>query len=144
MLLSGVAVAASGLGAPLAVPAATGVPADVVAATNSARRAAGCEPVRVDEQLTAAAQAHASDMAHNDYFSQTSQDGTTSAERIAGSGFVDANGENIASGHPTAAEVMHVWMGSAGHRRTIEDCAFTAVGVGYDPLGHHWVQDFGG
>jgi uncharacterized protein YkwD len=143
LLLSGISVAAPGMGSPPAVPVAMGVPADVVAGTNSARRAAGCNPVRVDERLTATAQAHASDMARNGFFSQASSDGTTSAERIGESGYRNTSGENIASGYPTAAEVMYVWMGSASNRHTIEDCTFTVVGVGYDPDGHYWVQDFG-
>jgi uncharacterized protein YkwD len=145
VLLSGIAVAASDLGPQsAATPSAAAAPGDVVTATNNARRAAGCAPVRLDERLTAAAQAHASDMARAGLLSHTGEDGSTPADRIRNSGYPNAFGENIASGQPTAAEVMHVWMGTAGYRRTIEDCAFTAIGVGYDPDGHHWVQDFGG
>jgi uncharacterized protein YkwD len=117
--------------------------ADLVDATNHARREAGCAPVESDARLNRTAQAHAEDMARGGYFSHTSQDGTTSGDRIAEGGF-SATGENIASGYPTAAEVMQVWMESASHRRNIEDCGFSAIGVGYVADGHHWVQDFGG
>jgi uncharacterized protein YkwD len=34
-------------------------------------------------------------------------------------------------------------MNSAGHRNNILNCSFTALGVGYEPNGDYWVQDFG-
>jgi uncharacterized protein YkwD len=143
-LFSGVAVAASGSTPSAPTATAARASAALVAATNAERRDAGCAPVRVDEQLPAVAQAHASDMARNGYISHTSQDGTTSRERISEGGYPRANAENIASGYPSAAEVMEAWMGSPTHRRNIVDCRFTAIGVGYAADGDHWVQDFGG
>ncbi|OLT14666.1 hypothetical protein BJF78_17690 [Pseudonocardia sp. CNS-139] len=142
LLFSSVATAA-----PAAAPttaSARQAAAELVAATNRARDAAGCDPVAVDPDLTATAQAHAEDMARNEYFSHTSEDGTSSGERITEGGGYAATGENIASGYPTVAEVMEAWMGSASHRTVIENCGYVAIGVGYVARGHHWVQDFGG
>jgi len=61
-------------------------------------------------------------------------------------------GENIASGQPTAEEVVRAWMNSPTHRVNILNPDFTTLGVGYkyiandpNPDGtHYWVQLFGG
>jgi uncharacterized protein YkwD len=117
----------------------------VVAATNAERKDAGCDPVTLDSRLSAAAQAHAADMAANDYFSHTDQDGADSSDRMHDAGFGGSRtGENIAYGQETAAEVVSTWMGSSGHRHNILNCAYDRIGVGYDARGDYWVQDFGG
>jgi uncharacterized protein YkwD len=117
----------------------------VVAATNAERKDAGCDPVTLDSRLSAAAQGHAADMAANDYFSHTDQDGGDSSDRMHDAGFDGSRtGENIAYGQETAAEVVATWMGSSGHRHNILNCAYDRIGVGYDARGDYWVQDFGG
>jgi uncharacterized protein YkwD len=117
----------------------------VVAATNAERKDAGCDPVTLDSRLSAAAQGHAADMAANDYFSHTDQDGGDSSDRMHDAGFGGSRtGENIAYGQETAAEVVATWMGSSGHRHNILNCAYDRIGVGYDARGDYWVQDFGG
>jgi uncharacterized protein YkwD len=117
--------------------------AALVAETNEARRAAGCSPLDIDQQLRSVAQEHASEMARHRYLEHENRDGESSSERIDDAGYRNFHGENLAHGYPTAAKVMQVWMESAGHRENIENCTFTAIGVGYDPNGHYWVQDFG-
>ena len=117
----------------------------VVAATNAERKDAGCDPVTLDSRLSAAAQEHAADMAANDYFSHTDQDGADSSDRMHDAGFGGSRtGENIAYGQETGAEVVATWMGSSGHRHNILNCAYDRIGVGYDARGDYWVQDFGG
>lgn len=134
---------------PPATTASTAPPApppteQVVALVNQARAAAGCEPVRVDEALTAAAQGHSDDMAANDYFSHTSLDGREWADRIEAAGYEGLpGGENIARGQRTAQQVHDSWMASDDHRRNIESCDFTAIGVGLDTDAWTWTQDFG-
>ena len=126
-------------------PAARGPVGAVVAATNAERAEAGCGPVRLDSQLSAAAQGHAADMAANDYFSHTDQDGGDSSDRIQDAGFAGSRtAENIAYGQETAAEVVSEWMSSSGHRRNILNCDYDRIGVGYDARGDYWVQNFGG
>ena len=123
----------------------SGPVAAVIAATNAERAEAGCDPLRADSRLAVAAQQHAADMAVNDYFSHTDQDGDGSADRIRDAGFAgSATGENIAYGQESATEVVAAWMDSSGHRSNILDCDFTRIGVGYDSRGDYWVQDFGG
>ena len=75
------------------------------------------------------------------------------AERIAAQGSLTHSsptpgfstwGENIASGYPTAAEVMAGWMGSEGHRANILSGSFSVMGIGYVASGSWWCQQFGG
>jgi uncharacterized protein YkwD len=123
---------------------ARGRVADLIARTNAVRQEAGCAPLKADERLRSVAQQHASDMSRRGYLEHEDAGGESSDERIRSAGYTSVTGENLAHGYATAAEVMAVWMRSAGHRRNIEDCAFTHIGVGYAPNGHYWVQDFGG
>lgn len=129
--------------APPAPAGAAPGPSGVVTLTNAERSAAGCAPLVVDPRLTAAAQDHAEDMATHGYFSHTGRDGSSFADRIRAAGHPAPGAENIARGQPDAATVVAAWMGSPGHRRNILDCSLTALGVGHDPRGDHWVQNFG-
>jgi uncharacterized protein YkwD len=136
--------AAAAVPAAHAASSAGNAAADVIARTNAIRQEAGCAPVKVDERLRSIAQEHATDMARHGYLEHEDRDGTSSDERIGSAGYNSVTGENLAHGYASAAEVMKVWMRSAGHRENLEDCAFTHIGVGYSPNGHYWVQDFGG
>lgn len=115
----------------------------VVELVNVERRKAGCPALRVDQRLVKAAQAHSSDMAANSYFSHTSLDGRTFADRIRAAGYPSPAAENIAMGQRSAEEVMQAWMRSRGHRVNILNCGFVAIGVGLDTRGWYWTQDFG-
>ncbi len=123
--------------------AAGGVVGAVVAATNSERQAAGCPALRVDGRLTTAAQRHSVDMADRDTMSHTGGDGSSFDERIRAAGYPEPAAENIAFGQSSASSVVAAWMDSAGHRRNILDCDYTTIGVGFDPRGNYWTQDFG-
>lgn len=122
---------------------AVGPESDVVARTNAERIRAGCGALRFDSRLAAAARAHSADMVNRGYFEHESPDGSTAADRAAAAGYSEYGGENIAWGQRSAAEVMSDWMGSPDHRRNILDCEFTTIGVGLDPRGMYWTQDFG-
>ena len=124
------------------VEPAPGPGAEVVTRTNAERATAGCPAVQVDPRLTAAAQLHTEDMAANNYFSHTSQDGRTFVDRARAQGYPSPGAENIAKGYRTAADVMAGWMGSDGHRRNILNCSLRAIGVGFAP-GNVWTQVFG-
>ena len=115
----------------------------VVSLVNGARADAGCGALRVDDRLTAAAQAHSDDMAVNGYFSHTSQDGRTFADRVRAAGYPDPGGENIAQGQRSAQSVHDAWMNSEGHRANILNCDFTAIGVGLNTSAWTWTQNFG-
>jgi uncharacterized protein YkwD len=126
---------------PPAPPA--GTTDQVVALVNAERAEAGCGPLTTDARLTAAAQRHSDDMSARGYFSHTSQDGRTFADRIAAAGHPAPAAENIAAGQASAAAVMAAWMGSPGHRANILDCGHRGIGVGYAAKGRYWTQDFG-
>lgn len=129
-------------------PAEDAIASQILSLVNSERARAGCGPVTLEARLTAAAQGHSEDMALNDYFSHTSLDGTTSAQRVTRAGYKwSTTGENIAAGYTSAAQVMQGWMESDGHRANILRCAYTHLGVGHyyeagDTYGHYWTQVF--
>src|ERR671938_25936 len=55
-------------------------------------------------------------------------------------------GENIAYGYPTPAQVMQGWINSPGHRANLLMVAYKAIGVGVAQNSDgllFWVQDFG-
>jgi uncharacterized protein YkwD len=115
----------------------------VLRLTNAERAKAGCAALHLDARLTAAAQDHSEDMANRSYFSHTTPEGKSPWDRAKAAGYADPSAENIAMGYPTPAAVVAGWMGSAGHRANILNCASHAVGVGYDPRGFYWTQLFG-
>jgi uncharacterized protein YkwD len=124
-------------------PVAAGPVAEVVALTNRARAEAGCAALTPDARIARAAQAHSDDMAARDYFEHDSPDGRSFADRIAAAGYPSPGAENIAMGQRTAQAVLQAWLDSPGHRRNIEDCALTTIGVGLATDGYYWTQDFG-
>jgi len=131
------------LQAPDPTPAQDGPAAAVVDLTNDARERAGCAPLRSDPRITAAALAHSEDMARNDYFAHDSQDGRGFDDRLRAAGYPAPGAENIAQGQRTAAAVVQAWLDSPGHRRNIEDCSLTTIGVGLAGSDFYWTQDFG-
>ncbi len=115
----------------------------VIALVNKHRTEIGCKALTEDKRLDTAAQKHSDDMQKNNYFSHTSLDGRSFVDRERAEGYPSPGGENIAEGYPTAEAVFKGWMDSDGHRRNIEDCSFTTIGMGVTTTGWYWVQDFG-
>lgn len=138
-------------------PVAAASPAEtVLSAVNSARAKAGCQPLRLNARLTAAAQAHAKAMAEQNFFGHAGKDGSKFSSRIKRQGYsYRAAAENIAAGHRTAMQAVQGWLKSAGHRRNMLDCGMkeTGIAVVYQPddrpirgnrapLKYYWVQVF--
>jgi uncharacterized protein YkwD len=120
---------------------------EVLRLTNVERAKGGCQALKHDAQLRAAAFGHSSDMAAKNYFDHTSQDGRSFLDRIRAAGFTGGNAwaENIAMGQPTPASVVTAWMNSAGHRANIMNCKYNLIGVGAakNSKGQiYWTQDF--
>jgi uncharacterized protein YkwD len=124
-------------------PAASGPVDQVLALVNDARADVGCQPLAVDDKLTAAAQLHAEDMSARNYMEHVNPEGMDPQDRAAAQGFTDPVGENIAMGYPDAQAVMDGWMNSPGHRANIENCDYQTIGIGVDSDGWYWAQDFG-
>ena len=113
----------------------------VVTRVNGERASAGCDPLRVDPRLTAAAQEHSEDMDRRDYMGHENPEGEGPADRALRHGYDAWGAENVAEGQTSAAQVMDAWMGSRGHRDNILNCDLVAIGVGES--GNAWTQKFG-
>lgn len=119
----------------------------------NALRARGCRcpggewfgpanPLRVDERLNHAAQAHAEDMQRRNYFSHTSPNGDDAGDRARKAGYSWSSiGENIAWGQPTPESVVESWRNSRGHCTNMMNPAYQHIGVG--KAGVYWVQALG-
>lgn len=125
----------------------------VVELTNEVRRQNGLSDLTINAQLQSAAQQHTQNMAYQDFFSHTGQDGTQPWDRGVNAGYDYRNyGENIAAGQRTPEEVVQAWVDSPGHLANILNPAFTEIGVGYEYLqsdpgnlvyNSYWAQEFG-
>ena len=116
---------------------------EVIRLVNVERANAGLPPLVKNERVCQAAEKRASEIGIS--FSHTRPDGRACNTILddMGIGYVTC-GENIASGHPTAAAVVRGWMNSPGHRANILDEDYTEIGVGvWDVDGIlHWAQLF--
>lgn len=99
--------------------------------TNS-QRGADHEPGLVlNDQLSAAAQAKANDMAAKDYWAHNSPDGRTPWSFITAAGYhYQMAGENLAYGFTNAADAVAGWMNSPTHRANILNASYKDVGFG--------------
>lgn len=99
-----------------------------------------------DANLHIAAQAHADDMAANNFFSHTGSDGSNFGLRISRTEFSGQPiGENIAAGNRTAEATTQQWLDSDGHCANIMNPNATKLGVGFALGGQYgtlWVQVF--
>jgi uncharacterized protein YkwD len=103
--------------------------AQVVSKTNEARASNGAPVLVVDCGLMSSARRHARRMAREMSLRH-------SADRVA---------ENVATGQPTAAEAVEVWLASPGHRANILNRGYRRIGVAgfIGPDGRaYWVQQF--
>ena len=125
----------------------------VLALTNAQRQQAGLQPLRMNAQLSVAAQAHSEDMAFNDFFGHVSSNGATIFDRVEQAGYsYDLAAENVAVGYTSASAVVQAWMNSPGHRANILYPDLQEIGIGFYFLGndsgnanyrYYWTQDFG-
>lgn len=125
-------------------PTGPEIPADVqhfVSLVNAHRVSVGCEPLEWDGRVAGVAEAHSRDMVARDYFSHTTPDGASPWDRLSRAGIsYRLAAENIAWGYTSAEAVLSGWLGSAGHRANIENCALTHHGIGLADW--HWTHVF--
>ena len=111
-------------------PVQAGPAESVLSAVNAARAKAGCEPLRLNGKLTAAAKGHATAMAEQNFFGHAGKDGSRFSNRIKRQGYsYRAAAENIAAGQKSAGQVVKSWLGSSGHRRNMLDCRMKDTGI---------------
>ena len=107
-------------------------------------------PVTWNDALARAAEGHSQDMAAKDYFSHTSADGRTLADRVNATGYAWSSlGENIAAGYVGIDSVMDGWIASPGHCANLMNAGFAEVGVvcvagtNADAYSTYWTMDLG-
>ncbi len=130
------------------VPAtASGLVAYALKQVNAARASYGLAPLTIDPAISAVSSAHAWDMMRNNYFSHTSLDGRTYADRLRDGGIkFGYSGENICyySGMPSTYSVLdwchatfmaEPYPGYYNHKANILDVHFRRMGVGVAQVG---------
>jgi uncharacterized protein YkwD len=146
---------ALGLTAPL--PAAADAVQSVLATINGVRAKAGCGPLKLNGALMATAEAHARNMAEDDFFGHRDRSGKGFPARVRAQGYpLSLAAENIAAGQKTPDAAVQAWLDSPGHRKNIMNCKFRETGIAmvYQPddrplrgqsmpLRYYWVQVFG-
>jgi uncharacterized protein YkwD len=120
--------------------------AALLTAHNKERAERKLPPLVVEPHLTAAAKAHAADMAAHKTMTHDGSDGSTLVDRVKRAGYhYLKTGENVADGQENVASVMDAWMNSPHHRENILG-DFTEVGVALakaDDGTPYWCVDFG-
>jgi len=142
----------------LQVPAGPTFSQQVIELVNQERAVAGLPPLKENDALSLAAQAHSQTMADGDFFDHTDpQTGSTPGDRVTSAGYVwTAVAENIGLGYDSPEAAVAGWMQSEGHRANILDPEFREIGAGYvyeadDTFAacgdlacyHYWTQNFG-
>ncbi|RLD61052.1 MAG: CAP domain-containing protein [Bacteroidetes bacterium] len=95
-----------------------------------------------DYQLERAAIAHSIDMSVQGYFSHTSLDGASYADRINGTDYSgNPAGENIAVGYGSEEAVFNGWRNSPGHCQNMMNSGHKDIAVGRS--GSYWTMNFG-
>mmetsp|Transcript_16315 Transcript_16315/g.26944 ORF Transcript_16315/g.26944 Transcript_16315/m.26944 type:complete len:235 (-) Transcript_16315:477-1181(-) len=126
----------------------------VVELTNAERQRNGLAPLTMNAQLNAAAQAHAQDMALDDYFEHaTKSTGESFGDRMSKAGYTGApRAENITAGTQTPEDAVRSWIESPPHYQNMMLPDLRDIGVGFYLLENdtgnvnwhqYWVQDFG-
>ncbi|MFJ2263827.1 CAP domain-containing protein [Streptomyces sp. NPDC087844] len=113
----------------------TGSPTDgFLALVNAARAAVGSPAVVLDGRLSAAARAHAADMAAHGRLGSQGADGLSVHQRVTAGGYAYLTaGEHLVSGPRDAAEFVEYCLSGERTRRTVQDPAFTETGVACVP-----------
>jgi uncharacterized protein YkwD len=123
--------------------------AEVVTLTNTHRATLGLGPLAPSASLTDAATWKAAHMAGYEYMSHDDPAPPVDRawdQRIRDCGYSSGAGENIAYGYRTPQAVFQGWLGSAGHRRNIENPSYKVLGVGAAVNADgtpYWTQIFG-
>lgn len=97
--------------------------------TNQKRAENGAGPLRINSELSVAAQKKADDMFAKDYWAHNNPDGVTPWGFIKNSGYDYAYaGENLARGFTTTSDAINAWMASPDHRRNMLSKNYQDVG----------------
>lgn len=141
----------------LAAPASADPVQSVLSGINAVRAKAGCGALTLNRQLMATAEAHARNMAEDDFFGHRDRSGKGFPARVRAQGYpLSLAAENIAAGQKTPEKAVQAWLDSPSHRKNVMNCKFRETGIAmvYQPddkplkgqsmgLRYYWVQVFG-
>lgn len=103
----------------------------VLREVNRARDEAGLRAFRADKALDRVAQDYAEDMLRRGYYGHESPEGEDVRDRVSRARLIlQRVGENVASGQPSASEVVTGWLNSPPHRANILQRQFSRHGLG--------------
>lgn len=104
-------------------------PAALLELTNKKRSEEGLPPLRMNDELSQAAQMKAQDMFAKNYWAHNSPEGTTPWVWVKGSGYEYLYaGENLARGFTNSDDVVQAWMDSPGHRENLMSSNYEDIG----------------
>ena len=119
----------------------------LVAAINKGRDQAGCDKLKTDPHLRAAARAHSADMARNSFVSRKGSDDSSPQDRMRKAGYKHPKNEDVGSGYGSGQAAYDAWQGDPKQQDILTDCDAKAIGVGVAAAGDgttYWTADFGG
>ncbi|MGE0697733.1 MAG: CAP domain-containing protein [Hyphomicrobiaceae bacterium] len=105
-------------------------------AINNYRKQKGLKPLQLNANLTAAAKAHATDLAKWDRISHFGSDGSNPWDRVKRAGYnAKLAAENVGTGQVTFDEVMKGWKDSPGHNKNLllGDAEQMGIALVHDP-----------
>ena len=114
---------------------------------NGARDQAGCDKLRGDGHLHAAARDHSQDMARKGVVGHDGSDGSSPGDRMRKAGYKHPKGEAVGYGYRTPQDALAAWSADPAQRAPLADCDVKAVGAGVVAAGDgtlYWTADFGG
>ena len=99
---------------------------------NEERKAQGITPLQIDDLLNSTAQAKATDMVKNNYFSHESPTYGSPFEMMQNAGITYRTaGENIA-GNPSVENAIKSWLASESHKQNLLSNAYNYIGIGIE------------
>lgn len=99
---------------------------------NEERKAQGITPLQIDDLLNSTAQAKATDMVKNNYFSHESPTYGSPFEMMQNAGITYRTaGENIA-GNPSVESAVKSWLASESHKQNLLSNAYNYIGIGIE------------
>lgn len=107
---------------------------DLVTYTNMKRQANGLAPLKLNPQLSTAADQKARHMFAQNYWAHVAPDGTTPWVFIKDSGYQYLYaGENLARGFDKSSDVIEAWMNSPTHKENMLSPNYTDIGFAIMP-----------
>lgn len=107
---------------------------DLFRLTNEKRKEAGLKPLKLNEELSSAAQAKVSYMFEKNFWAHVAPDGTTPWYFIKNAGYeYEYAGENLARGFNNTEDIVSAWMESPTHRENLLSPNYEDIGFAVSP-----------